>query len=438
MSTNTQATEGMANRLYNSQSRVFSLRLNENKEYEIKFGDGTTGKKLEPGDQLYIFYLDTNGPDGEIDIADIDFTNLKFEHNPSIFGLNGPDYDSIFGGEEIGETLYSLNPYSMTVSKSKPEQSVEDIKQHAPQWFKTGNRLLTRSDYEFFVKSSIPQVIDVKCMNNWEYLATFYKWLYDCGVRYHSEVANPGHYYFDEARFTRNGMDMVDAADANNIYLWVKTDDNFTIDNVKSTLKDSYNMDGLKIMTAEIQFQKPIPVLFDICAGYQDIALRYAHSGNSDFDDFVTKATMDSYLEITIDDDSLYVNSYIVNRVQSIFNKYFNMYSLTISQNINITDILDEIYSIAGVQRVRTVFQPSFSYLYSEASEYAPRAIDGISMISWTNGFIDYGEDVQIGNSSRHIMDFQFPEFNGNVADRLSGRIKVIKKQLTKIGNIKF
>ena len=59
-------------------------------------------------------------------------------------------------------------------------------------------------------------------MNNWEYLASFYKWLYDCGVRYHQDAEFPGRYYLDEVRFTRNGFDMVDAADANNIYLWIK------------------------------------------------------------------------------------------------------------------------------------------------------------------------------------------------------------------------
>jgi len=36
--------------IYNTSSSVYSVRLNENKCYEIKFGDGITGKKLLPGD----------------------------------------------------------------------------------------------------------------------------------------------------------------------------------------------------------------------------------------------------------------------------------------------------------------------------------------------------------------------------------------------------
>ena len=66
-----------------------------------------------------------------------------------------------------------------------------------------------------------------------------------------------------------------------------------------------------------------------------------------------------------------------------------------------------------------------------------PRAVDGISFISWTNGFIEQGEDVAISNVTRHILDFQFPQFNSST-DSFAKRIKVIKKQLTNVSNIKF
>ena len=76
-------TDGISkNEIYHDGSQVFSLRLNENKTYEIKFGNGTTCKKLNPGDQLYIFYLETNGKDGEIDVGSVNFDELKFEHSP--------------------------------------------------------------------------------------------------------------------------------------------------------------------------------------------------------------------------------------------------------------------------------------------------------------------------------------------------------------------
>ena len=85
------------------------------------------------------------------------------------------------------------------------------------------------------------------------------------------------------------------------------------------------------------------------------------------------------------------------------------------------------------------MFQPQGDYKEVPSESYAPRAIDGISLMSWTNGFIDYGEDVQIGNVTRHLQNFQVPVFNGTISSKLSGnKIKLIKKQLTNISNIKF
>lgn len=443
MSKNSDSRENTANRVYNSSSKVFSLRLNENKVYEIKFGDGTTCEKLNRGDQIYIFYLDSNGPEGEIDIGSVDFTSLKFKHSASEFGLASDDYNKIFGiGTKIlltnqnEQSAYNLSPYTLNTTKSFKEQDVEEIKTYAPQWFKTGNRLITRLDYEFFTKSTVPQIIDVKCMNNWEYLTTFHKWLYDCGVRYHQNYENPGRYYFNSNRFLRNGFPEIDASDSNNIYLWIQPSEGTTLEQITYNLKTA-NIEYIKTMTAELQYIKPIQVKFDVCAAYQDVAKVY--SDNGQFDEFVQNAVNDSYIEITLDENCLYVNTYIFDMVRQIFQKYFKIENLKIGQNINISDILNDIYSIGGISRVRTVFQPTQGmYSLVDKQQSAPRALDGISLISWTDGILDYGEDVQIGNVTRHIQNFQFPSFNGKLTDSMYPRIKVIKKQLNSIGNIKY
>jgi len=46
--------------------RYFSIRLNEDKQYEIKFGNDNNGQKLDAGDKIYVFYLDSNGFDAEL------------------------------------------------------------------------------------------------------------------------------------------------------------------------------------------------------------------------------------------------------------------------------------------------------------------------------------------------------------------------------------
>jgi hypothetical protein len=57
--------------IYDSKSEIYGLKLDENKNYVIKFGDGVVGKQLKSGDKICIFYLETNGLDGEINIESV-------------------------------------------------------------------------------------------------------------------------------------------------------------------------------------------------------------------------------------------------------------------------------------------------------------------------------------------------------------------------------
>lgn len=85
---------------------------------------------------------------------------------------------------------------------------------------------------------------------------------------------------------------------------------------------------------------------------------------------------------------------------------------------------------------MRTVYDPSSSPY--QVAGFSPRAVDGISFITYSGSFIKLGEDVDISNSVRHIEEFQFPEFIQARLNGLDSRIKVIKKQLTSMSSIKF
>lgn len=80
----------------NSGDFIYSVRLNRQKQYELHFGDGIVGKKLLQGDRVIIVYLDTNGPSGEIDLADLDFSNLHFESGiANQIGMNDKLYANL-------------------------------------------------------------------------------------------------------------------------------------------------------------------------------------------------------------------------------------------------------------------------------------------------------------------------------------------------------
>ena len=84
-------------------------------------------------------------------------------HSPSFFGIDDDLYMMMFGHEALDDSDSSRNlaNYDITVafdpdslSHTFPEQNVETIRDRAPTWFKTGNRLITKQDYEFFIKNN--------------------------------------------------------------------------------------------------------------------------------------------------------------------------------------------------------------------------------------------------------------------------------------------
>ncbi len=71
-------------------------------------------------------------------------------------------------------------------------------------------------------------VIDAKCMNNWDYLTSFYRWLYNMAINplmksTDSTESRSPYKYLQRSRLIQAGYEYVDAADANNIYLWIAT-----------------------------------------------------------------------------------------------------------------------------------------------------------------------------------------------------------------------
>ena len=443
--------------LYPGTYHVYQVYLNEDKTYELKFGNGIVGAKLSPGDKVYVFYLDTNGLDGQIDTLDLP-ENAKFVHNPDMFGMSSQLYSDIFGydidnslvkvltkSENSG--LYSIVLPNGQTTKAKTEEGVDEIRDNAPNWFTTGNRLVTKIDYEYYLKNNAngisivgSDIVDVKCMNNWEYLASFYKWLYHLGTSgkhiYYSSYLGNGlepspQRYLTKENFLRYNYLYADSADANNLYLWLKTtNDNF--DPQLGTLYMNQLLDPIKLMTAELVVCKVINVMFDICAAPEEYAIaKYLSQDNQD-EQVAFDEEGESYIEITLDDNAIYVANSLQKEIYDIIVDGFNINNCSIGQNVSYSKILEKIYSLNGVSRVKTVFRPSNS------SFGTTRSVDGLAFASWSaaNDFILTGDDISVSNTSRQLEPFQFPVFNG--AQTLMSRIKIIKKSLSTINTIKF
>ncbi len=72
--------------IYKSTDAIFNLRLNEDKAYEITFGNGFTGKIPPQGSAIYVMYLESNGPDANFEPNEI--ADARLQHSGHLFGLN--------------------------------------------------------------------------------------------------------------------------------------------------------------------------------------------------------------------------------------------------------------------------------------------------------------------------------------------------------------
>lgn len=396
---------------------------------------------------VYVFYLDSNGPDGEIDLQEVDFGSVRLRHDYEQYGSFIPNglsarlFDSgaleaVFD-PEINKRV-KIQASSTVTTSFKAEEDVDAIRENAPGWFKTGNRLITARDTEQYIKAygdqlGIAGIVDVKCMNNMRYVATLYKWLYENGIKSKDEPerapekesgVDPGRYYLDNVTFNRANFKYVDPADANNTYLWIKTESEAQDEQVvklQSTINE--RLYHLKTITTEYQIVKPVLVKFAVCANpdLDDVKRRYFSSSDPYFD-----SACESYVEITLDDNMIYVSSNIQKLVYDEIIRAFNVNTQSLGGAVNFQKIVDNIYAINGVQRVRTV------YVHGQTTH----AYDGVSFASWSEeSVLRFHEDLQVGNIMRHVEEFQFPVLEESL---LFDRIKVITKALHQVHAIKF
>ena len=159
------------------------------------------------------------------------------------------------------------------------------------------------------------------------------------------------------------------------------------------------DLNAIKVLTSEMVFVDPITVNFAICAAPTQRALEYLDSGLL-FDD-----GNESYIEITVNDNMLYSNASIKIQVNAIFNEFFKETHMHIGQIVALNDLESKIYSIDGIQRVRTVF--SSNAVDEQGNKRFPdRFIDGISFATWSASLVDAGEDLEVSTMNRSLEEF--------------------------------
>lgn len=127
----------------NSKSRIFFIQEIEDQRYELIFGDGNFGKKLNSSDTIEVSYIVTNGESGN-GISNFTFSGRVFDNNNSII--------------TSGLSLITTN---LNSRNGKEIESVSSIKKYAPRTYSAQNRAVTSRDYESIIPKIYPQTESV-------------------------------------------------------------------------------------------------------------------------------------------------------------------------------------------------------------------------------------------------------------------------------------
>ncbi len=159
------------------------MRLNENLRYTIKFGNGVTGKKLNKGDLISIFYLRSDGPNGEIGPNTINGSRL-FIYNSNLYseimsqiqpiGLNIINFDEL-------TNINFVN--SLASSKFTYHEDSENIKNNARNTYKSQYRLVNSTDFENYISKNFSNLIqDVRVVGNNDFINGHMQYLNEIGL----------------------------------------------------------------------------------------------------------------------------------------------------------------------------------------------------------------------------------------------------------------
>ena len=366
--------------LSNSNDRVFECRLNQNKNYEIKFGNNINGKKLTAGNTIAIYYIASTGAEGEISQNNFSDSALNI--------FNTTKYDQIFTDTKdqtltyltVNESVEITATNSDSSTNYSEEETVEEIRNNAPKFFSSEYKLITKPDYENFIVRNFKNLIyDVNVSNNSDYVNIFQKYLTE-------DLGLTDYTGYNNALF--NQYEYSDSFNINNLYLTIvpkfkKNNSIVTRSNYLSpSLKNEiiFELRKYKLLNGEISFIDPV---------YLNIDFIVKNSNEPT----ILEYTDYTKLVIQRNNNAIVNNNTIKNKVATILKNYFDTAQL--GQTIDIQKLNSDISSIDGVESC---------YTYREDTGIRQNGLN----IAIYNPIYN-GRDLKIIDSNYNLKYFQIP-----------------------------
>jgi hypothetical protein len=384
--------------LNESTARVFEKRLNENERYEIKFGNGITGRKLEADDEVAIYFLQTDSVEGEIDIGILDGNKLFLyesqRYNSILTDTISVNLNLLTDNQTRYLSFINIEPST----KFQDKESADAIKTNAPKIYNSQYRLVTASDYEVFVNRNFANIISsAKAVNNWTYLNGHFRYFYDL------QLNRPN----NDSRVLFNQVKFADTCDFNNVYIYGVP----RLDKITSlTQRTNYlnaaqkelilnTLQNYKTLTAEIIVTDPV---------YVGVDFGIKRTGEILTPDITSQCK----LVITKNVLSQIDNQSIKNNAFNIIKSFFDSTNNSLGILFNINDLTTQIFNIKGVQ----------DFYIQRTDENGTFTVPGLNFLVWNPVYPD--GDIQIVSQNYQFPYFKYPFLN-NPLD-LVNKIEVI------------
>lgn len=366
--------------LYGPQDRVCEIRLNENKHYEVKFGDNITGRQLQTGDLIALYFLQSDGVDGQINANKLNDTPISL--------YNTPRFNQIFADVRDNNLTYLNAAQVLLININNnvdstaffDAETVESIRTRAPQTFTSQYRLVNATDYENYVYTNFASfVYSTKVLSNTQYLNSHLKYLTN-----NLKLNDPNL----DTNVLSNQILFSSSCNFNNVYIYCVpktsasrittiTKNNFITPAQKNFIISAIN--SVKTVTAEPIIMDPVYIAFQF--GY----------GSSVEDTAIQDTNFGSRLIVTTNPNVVVNKDKIKNTIITTIQSYFYLQSL--GGTVNITDLNAQLLDIPGVQSIQT------------ANLNGPR--DSLSFIYYNFQYPNI--DVKSSVSSVVLEDFMYP-----------------------------
>jgi hypothetical protein len=365
--------------LADSSDRVFDARLNENGNYEIKFGNGVFGKKLTEGDEVIVYYLLSNNVAGIISKNAINGNKL-FTYNTTLFENiytdTAADLQRTIVTNSLSENITFVNPNNSSATTN--EETVDEIRKNTPDFVASNIRLVTSNDYRSFLSKNLTGITrSIYIASNSEFLDGYINYFYNISV-------DPN----KVNRVLLNQVNFADSCDFNNINVFVVPSFNVVTDNqtpeylstaFKGLIVDLTN--DIKMISHEVVPRDPVYVTFRI--------------GFSNNPTLQTSIADQCKLVVVREDTNKIQKDTIRSRVASVFKEFFDPANNQLGQNVSLSKLTSDILSIDGIK-----------YIYTTNTLENIR-FNGVSLLGWNPNYPD--DDIFLLNQDTQLQFFKFP-----------------------------